>query len=185
MLLALGVGETELKLTRSLRLAPWKAETGLGAANCVADVVDVVASGGGKACIDGFMEDCGAGVADWNSSKSSSPALLDCIALKSSIAFGTDFFPFEKSSFGGVSGGTSSSSNPRISISGSFFFGISSCFVSRFTGDDETSVLRRVGDFVAPSSNSSYSSNRSLRVESWNPEVFPPNPPPSPKTPPL
>ena len=59
-----GVGETELKLTRSLRLAPWKADIGLGAANCVADDVDVVDSGGGRACIDGVLEDCGAGVAD-------------------------------------------------------------------------------------------------------------------------
>lgn len=64
MLLVLGVGEMELKLTRSLRLAPWKADTGLGAANCVADDVDVVDSGGCKACTDGFMEDCGTGVAD-------------------------------------------------------------------------------------------------------------------------
>ena len=33
VLLMLGVGEMELKPTRSLRLAPWEAETGLGAAS--------------------------------------------------------------------------------------------------------------------------------------------------------
>lgn len=92
------------------------------------------------------------------------------------------FFPFEATPFGGVAGGRSSSSNPSMSTSGSFFFGSSAALGSRFTvGVALISVFRIAGDFMAPSSNSSYSSNRSRRLlESWNPDVFPPYPPPSP-----
>lgn len=49
--LVVGAGEMELKLTRSLMLAPWKPETGFGAANWVFEVAE---SGRGKFGIDGF-----------------------------------------------------------------------------------------------------------------------------------
>lgn len=58
----LGVGEIELKPTNSLRLVPWNADPGLGAANLAVDDAEMVDSGGGgKAATE---EDCGAGAAD-------------------------------------------------------------------------------------------------------------------------
>ena len=41
----LGAGEMEEKPTRSLRVAPWVAETGMGAAYCVLEVRDDVDGG--------------------------------------------------------------------------------------------------------------------------------------------
>lgn len=42
----LGVGEIELKPTRSLRLAPWEPETGLGAASWAVEMFEVSGLGG-------------------------------------------------------------------------------------------------------------------------------------------
>ena len=164
MLLTLGVGDIKLKPTKSLRLVPCNDDTALGAANCVVDDVENVDTGSGKADTEALLYGCGAGAADWKSSKSSSAEMLDWSVFRSFSAFGTAVFPFEEFSFGGVSGGASSS-NPRMSISGSFFFGGSTFLSSRFVMDDEDiSAFLRVGDVMAPSSNSSYSSNRSLRA---------------------
>lgn len=110
------------------------------------------------------------GDADWKSSKSSSSF---------SKAFGAALFPLKENSLGGVSGGTSSS-KARISISGSFGFG-GSAFLVLIGSVAVVPVFLRAEEGVEPSSCSSYSSNRSLLLlESWNPDVFPPNPPPSP-----
>jgi len=178
VLLMLGAGEMELKPTRSLKLAPWDAGTGLGAAYWVLCARDVADSGGGRFEIEGFegAEDCVVGVADWKSSKSSSSAPPDEAPPSiSSIGFETAFLPLVVKGFGGVSGGISSSSNPRMSISGSFFLGGSAFFGSRLTAVEEVSAFRRPEEATAPSSNSSYSSNRSLLLlESWKPDVFPP-----------
>ena len=158
----------ELKPTRSLRLLPCEGATGLGAANWVLGAVVLVDSG--RAGIDGFEGAAMVGVADWKSSKSSSSA------VPASSGFVVGFFILEVNSFGGVSGGMSSS-KAKISISGSLGFGGSTFFCSRFG----TSAFRREGDENSSSSPSSYSSNRSLLLlESWKPDVFPPNPPPSP-----
>ena len=64
MVRLLGAGEMEEKPTRSLRLAPWVAETGLGAANWVPNVMDGVDDDGGIPGIEGLDETCVAGVAD-------------------------------------------------------------------------------------------------------------------------
>ena len=156
----------ELKPTRSLRLLPCEGATGLGAANWVFDAV-VVASG--RPGIDGLEGAAVVGVADWKSSKSSSSA------VPASSGFVVGFFILEVNSFGGVSGGMSSS-KAKISISGSLGFGGSTFFCSCFG----ISAVRREVDETS-SSPSSYSSNWSLLLlESWKPDVFPPNPPPSP-----
>ena len=100
--------------------------------------------------------------------------------------------PFDGAGLGGVIGGISSSPKENRSTSGAFF---TSGF--RFAElDCEGSAFRRAGVLAAPSSSSSYSSNRSLLPvlpvaaaevpESWNPELaLPPKPPPSPYVPPL
>ena len=169
VLLILGAGEMELKPTRSLRLALWDAEVGFGAAYWVLDANGVAEIGVGRPGIVVFegAEVCVLGVADWKSSKSSSSAAPDeVLPSMSSIGFETVFLPFEVNGLGGVSGGMSSSSKARISISGSFFFGGSAFLGSRLTVVDEESVFRRAGEATAPSSYSSYSSNRSLLLES-------------------
>lgn len=168
LLIALGVGEIGLTATRSLRLLPCEGAAGLGAANWVLDAVALVASG--IPGIDGLEEAAVVGVADWKSSKSSSSA------APVSSGFVLDFLILEVNSFGGVSGGMSSS-KAKMSISGSFGLGGSAFFCSRFG----TSAFRREVDEISPSSPSSYSSNRSLLLlESWKLDVFPPKPPPSP-----
>lgn len=48
MPVVLGVGEMELKPTRSLRLAPWEPETGLGAASGVGEAIELVEFGGNE-----------------------------------------------------------------------------------------------------------------------------------------
>ena len=143
---ALDVGDMELKPTRSLRLLLCEGATGLGAANWVLDAVVLVDSG--RLGIDGFEGATVVGVADWKSSKSSSSA------APVSSGFEAGFLTLEVNSFGGVSGGMSSS-KPRMSISGSFGFGVSAFFGSRF----EISAFRREADETSPSSPSSYSSN--------------------------
>lgn len=45
MPVVLGAGEMELKPTRSLRLAPWEPETGLGAASGLGEAIEVVELG--------------------------------------------------------------------------------------------------------------------------------------------
>ena len=121
----LGAGEIELKPTRSLRFAPWEADTGLGAASCVADADEVAGKVGRFRPIVGVLELLWVfGVADWKSSNSSSSAPpADSDPKPSSMGFADALFPFEAKSFGGVFGGKSSASKLRISISGSFFFG--------------------------------------------------------------
>ncbi len=118
-------------------------------------------------------------VADWKSSKSSSTAVVDWRELTPLSR--AVFLLFDKNSFGGVSGGTSSS-KPRMSISGSFGLGGSAFLASRRAEFVENvSDFRRAGVDAAPSSASSYSSKRSrLLLESWKPDWAPPNPPPSP-----
>ena len=102
------------------------------------------------------------GAADWKSSKSSSSAMSEgAPPSMSSIGFDADFLPLEGKGLGGVSGGISSSSNARMSISGSFFLGGSAFLASRLAGAEERSAFRRPGEATAPSSYSSYSSNRS------------------------
>ena len=73
IVLEVGVGVIEVKPTMPFRFEPCVAETGLGAANCVLEVVLTVEAGGGMA---NWADDAGAGagVADWKSSKSSSSA---------------------------------------------------------------------------------------------------------------
>ena len=118
------------------------------------------------------------GVADWKSSNSSSSAPLACIDPSPfPTELEIDCFAVEPNSFGGVSGGMSSS-NPRMSISGSLGFGGSAALALLFARPGSDFFVG--GEDMAPSSNSSYSSNRSFLPESWNPDVFPPNPPPSP-----
>lgn len=132
-------------------------------------------NGGAIPGIEGFDDVCVVGVADWKSSKSSSSAPPGL----SSIGLDAGFLPLETNFLGGVSGGISSSKS-SISISGSFFFGGSAFLTSPLAADDG-SAFRRPGAATAPSSYSSYSSNRSLLVlVSWNPDVLPPKPPPSP-----
>lgn len=182
-----GAGETELKPTRSLRLAPWELEIGFGAANWVAEVDDGVGLGGrGRPRPDGFdvVCVCGFGVADWKSSKSSSSlAPTDKESNPLSIGCGLAFLPFAAKSLGGVFGGISSTSKLRMSISGSFFFG-GAVFWGSLRADDDDDAASGFGlDVlgVLPSSPSSYSSNLSRRlVESWKSDLFPPKPPPSP-----
>lgn len=60
----LGAGEMDEKPTRSLRLAPWRPETGFGAANWVVVVVVKVPVGGGRPWTEGLEEVCVVGVAD-------------------------------------------------------------------------------------------------------------------------
>lgn len=119
--------------------------------------------------IEGLEEAVSAGLAIWKSSKSSSSPPAFCIDPKPlSSGFEAGFFPFEANSFGGVSGGISSS-KPRISISGSLGFGGSAFLASRLAEDAAEGVpgFRRADDPVAPSSYSSYSSNLSrLELES-------------------
>ncbi len=147
----------------------------MGAANWVDDCGAIVFVKGAIPGIEGLEKVCVVGVADWKSSKSSSSAPPG----PSSSGLETFFLPFGTNSFGGVSGGISSS-KPSMSISGSFFLGGSGFLGSRLAAD-EVSAFRRPGVATAPSSYSSYSSKRSRRLEeSWNPEVLPPNPPPSP-----
>ena len=62
LLIALGVSEMGLTLTRSLRLLPCEGATGLGAANWVLDAVVLVASG--IPGIDGLEEAAVVGAAD-------------------------------------------------------------------------------------------------------------------------
>ncbi len=139
---------------------------------------DVADNGSGRFGIEGFegAVDCVVGVADWKSSNSSSSAVPGgAPPIMPSIGFDVAFLPLEAKGFGGVSGGMSSSSNPSMSISGSFFFGGSAFFVSRLAAVEEVSAFRRPVEDAAPSSYSSYSSNRSLLpLESWKPDVFPP-----------
>lgn len=165
--------------TRPFRLGPWVAETGLGAANWVLEVVLAVDAGGG---IENWLEeaDCGAGagagagVADWKSSNSSSSAGLDPRMSKLALPAGCLPAAVEV-----VVGGSSS---PSRSTSGSFG---GAGFVSRREVARGGLGRRRGGD-ASPSSYSSYSSNRLLlRPKSWKSFDPPPKPPPSPKTPPL
>lgn len=97
--------------------------TGCGAANRVADVV-VEVVGGGENAANGFaLLGAGAGagdVADWKSSKSSSPAaVLLCNVPKSSMALEAGATPL----LGPVMAAGSSLSKLNRSFSGSFFFG--------------------------------------------------------------
>lgn len=62
LLIVLGVGEMELKPTRSPRLFPCEGATGLGAANWVLDAVVLVDSG--RPGIDGLEGAAVVGVAD-------------------------------------------------------------------------------------------------------------------------
>ena len=124
-----------------------------------------------------------AGAAEMKSSKSSSslgalPFLVGDVMV---------CLPLDGAAFGGVIGGSSSSPKENRSISGAFFtsgFRLAELVV-------EVSAFRRARVLTAPSSPSSYSSNRSLlpelpvaapeTPESWNPELaLPPKPPPSP-----
>ena len=138
-----------LKPTRSLRLLPCEGATGLGAANWVLGAAVPAASG--RPDIDGFIGADMVGVADWKSSKSSSSTA----PVSSELVVG--FLILDTNSFGGVSGGMSSS-KARISISGSLGLGGSAFFCSLLG----SSAFRREGDESSPSSPSSYSSNRSL-----------------------
>ena len=75
-MLEAGVGVIDVNPTMPFRFTPWDPDTGLGAANCVFDVVLTVDDGGG---MPNWFDDvdaagAGAGVADWKSSKSSSSA---------------------------------------------------------------------------------------------------------------
>lgn len=147
-LVVLGAGEMELK--RSVRLLLCEGAMGWGAANWAGGAV-VIDIGGGKPGIEGFDVVVVVGDADWKSSKSSSSA---------SNAFVAPFLPFEEAGFGGVSGGMSSS-KASMSISGSFGLGGSGCLA--LTGSVAVvPIFRRAEEDVAPSSYSSYSSNRSL-----------------------
>ena len=146
LLIALGAGEMELKPTRSLRLLPCGGATGLGAASWMLDAVFLADSG--RPGIDGLEGAAVVGVADWKSSKSSSSA------VSVSSGFMAGLLIVEANSFGGVSGGMSSS-KARISISGSLGLGGSAFFCSLFG----TSAFRREVDETSPSSPSSYSSN--------------------------
>ena len=120
------------------------------------------------------------GVADWKSSKSSSS--VAALWREPSPPRPLSLLLLEANSFGGVSGGTSSS-NDRKSTSGSLGFG-GSAFLT--DADAEGLALLR-GVAPDPSSScSSYSSKRSLlELVSWKSGSLPPNPPPSPYTPPL
>ena len=154
----LGAGEMEEKPTRPLRLAPWAADIGLGAANCVLDVMDEVEVGSGRLASEEVMEGWVVEGAEMKSSKSSSSAAARPLLA---VECAAGCLPFEVVGFGGVMGGTSSSPNSKRSTSGSFFF-VSSVF--RLVGVlDETFCFRRAaGETTAPSSSSSYSSKRSL-----------------------
>ena len=57
-------------------LAPWEAETGLGAANWVLDAIEAEDDGGSIPGIEGFEDTWVVGVADMNSSNSSSSVPL-------------------------------------------------------------------------------------------------------------
>lgn len=179
------------KPTRSLRLAPRTPETGLGAASWVVVVVFEVAVGGGGPRIEDLAEVCVVGVADWKSSKSSSSAPpVCCVPKPLSRPLPLVFLPFVGDASAGPPLAMSSSPNEKRSISGSFAlgldFGVFSASLREVDAAGGCSAFRRGEDVAAPSSYSSYSSNRSLRFpESWKPPVFPPNPPPSPYTPPL
>ena len=71
--------------------------------------------------------------------------------------------PFETDGFGGVLGGRSSAPKSNKSSCGSGCFGVSAFLVSRRIGVDvSSSGFRRLDELPAPSSYSSYSSNRSL-----------------------
>ena len=129
-------------------------------------------------------------MADWKSSKSSSSAPpVCCVPKPLSRPLPLVFLPF----VGAASAGPlamSSSPNEKRSTSGSFALGFDfSVFPASLRELDAAggwSAFRRAEDVAAPSSYSSYSSNRSLLLPgSWKPPVFPPKPPPSPYTPPL
>lgn len=166
MLRVLVAGEMAANPARSFKLAPCDAETGFGAAICEFEVAEGFETGGKESPgAIGFDVGGGFGVADWKSSKSSSSAPPDCNPPKlSSIELDKALLPFMAKSLGGVLGGRSSSSNPSISTSGSFGLGGSTSLVSRFTAADIDSGFRRPEAVTAPSSYSSYSSNRSLRL---------------------
>lgn len=107
--------------------------------------------GAGKPGTEGFDAVVVVGDADWKSSKSSSSF---------SNAFVAAFRPFDKTSFGGVSGGISSS-KASMSISGSFGFG-GSGFLALTGSVAVVPVLRRAEEAIPLSSSSSYSSKRSF-----------------------
>lgn len=119
-----GAGEMDEKPTRSLRLAPWRPETGLGAAKWVALVVveAVVELGGCRPWREGLEEGCVVGVADWKSSKSSSSAPPVFSVLKPlSIPLPLVLLPFVGATNVGPLA-MSSSPNEKRSTSGSFAF---------------------------------------------------------------
>lgn len=163
-----GAGEIVLNPTRSVKLFPCDAETGFGAAICVLGTANV---DGGCSILgmEGFAaaDVVGSGVADWKSSKSSSSFVVGAGAEapsipRSSIGFVMGFLPLYANSLGGVIGGRSPSSKLNMSFSGSFLGG-SSFFRFRFAAvDDDGAEVRTAGEATAPSSYSSYSSNRSL-----------------------
>ena len=152
-----GAGDVVWK--RSLKFDDLVAETGCGAANCVEDVVVDVVGGGERteASAEPLVAAGAAGVADWKSSKSSSPlaGADDSMSPKSSKAAA---FPFE------VVTGSSAKSNK--SCSGSFFFNVSilpaASLLIVLTEAARGSFLL---DVAGVSSSSSYSSNRSPLLE--------------------
>ena len=171
----LGAGVVE----RPERFVREEPENGFGAAGCI-DETEADIPGGGRFCMLGAT-----GAADWKSSKSSSSVAPDWNELKA--ASGPELcgpLPFELVVVAGVK--VSSPTESR-STSGSFFTGGSGLFFGGFSLADCFELSpRRAGLATAPSSYSSYSSNRSRRgAVSWKPDVFPPKPPPSPYTPPL
>lgn len=167
----LGAGEMEEKPTKSFMFMPWAAETGFGAANCVPDTTEDVVRGKGRLGIVGrdVLGTCVLAGAEMKSSNSSSSAAV----VPPFVVDASDCIPLDAAGFGGVIGGTSSSPNSKRSTSGAFF--VSTFFFAELLGVG--SAFRRAGVLAAPSSSSSYSSKRSLRVllpdvpESWKPEL--------------
>ena len=149
-----------------LRLAPCEPETGWGTANCVAEPVAPLNCGGGGGKLldvdEGFR--CGE-AADWKSSNSSSMTPPDC---KEPISLSkAEFCDLGALAAVGIMLPSSSPTDKR-STSGALGFGGSEDFFtdcSVWVRDDVAiPSARRLGVGVAPSSNSSYSSNRSLRA---------------------
>ena len=151
-----GAGEVVEK--RSLKLEDLVAEIGWGAANCVDGVVVDVVCGGGERLRVVAKDGAAAGVvADWKSSKSSSPlaSVDDSMAPKSSSAVA---LPLE----------AGSSVKSKRSWSGSFFAALPASLLIVLT-----EAARAVGSFLrdelgaeaGASPASSYSSNLSPLLE--------------------
>lgn len=171
-MLDVGVGVIDVNPTNPFRFGPCTPETGRGAANWVLEVVLTVDAGAG--IVNWLAAGCGAGVADWNSSNSSSSSIgLDSRISRPLLLAG--FLPAAVDVEAAVTGSSSPKSNKSCSgsLGGSGFF--ASCF-----GRGGLLPRRRAG-LASSSSYSSYSSNRfPLRPASWNSLEAPPKPPPSP-----